>query len=224
MLLEMRQVFDFPKVKVQFQLQCQGDGGHPREMPVSVLTSPSDVLTLQYQPLSLKNTCLLPLDLMLDLEQPFLVCDKKLQPLPGGQPLRVDVGKELHLYVAFDPAYELDFKSWRKQKVLKIDMVRGHPFVERISLEGEVHFPNLKMEPSSVEFGFIRPDTEEVRSLEMTNCSPLPVQYRWSFRSDSEVTRFRYVHLCPPLEALLAVSCLYLAKSKAVCLASDKWH
>ncbi|XP_077041133.1 hydrocephalus-inducing protein homolog [Agelaius phoeniceus] len=76
-------------------------------------------------------------------------------------------------------------------------MVRGHPFVERISLEGEVHFPNLQMEPSSVEFGFIRPDTEEVRSLEMTNCSPLPVQYRWSFRSDSEVTRFRD-ELYPP--------------------------
>ncbi|XP_053843516.1 hydrocephalus-inducing protein homolog [Vidua macroura] len=46
---------------------------------------PSDVLTLQYQPLALKNTCLLPLDLMLDLEQPFLVCDEDQKPLPDGQ-------------------------------------------------------------------------------------------------------------------------------------------
>ncbi|XP_071311697.1 hydrocephalus-inducing protein-like isoform X4 [Agelaius tricolor] len=76
-------------------------------------------------------------------------------------------------------------------------MVRGHPFVEHITLQGEVHFPNLQMQPSSVEFGCIMAGTKKVRSLEMTNCSPLPVQYRWSFRSDSEVTRFRD-ELCPP--------------------------
>ncbi|XP_071311690.1 hydrocephalus-inducing protein homolog isoform X2 [Agelaius tricolor] len=168
-----------------------------RQFSFYVEKKPSDVLTLQYQPLSLKNTCLLPLDLMLHLEQPFLVCDKEQQPLPGGQPVRVDVGETCHLYIVFDPAYELDLKSWKKEKVLKIDMVRGHPFVEHITLQGEVHFPNLQMQPSSVEFGCIMAGTKKVRSLEMTNCSPLPVQYRWSFRSDSEVTRFRD-ELCPP--------------------------
>ncbi|XP_054152184.1 hydrocephalus-inducing protein homolog [Melozone crissalis] len=162
-----------------------------REFSFYVEKKPSDVLRLQYQPLSLKNTCLLPLDLMLDLEQPFQVCDEEKQPLPVGQPVRVDVGETCHLYIVFDPAYELDFKSWKEEKVLKIDMVRGHPFVEHISLQGEVHFPNLQMQPSSLEFGCIRVGTEEVRSLEMSNCSPLPVQYHWSFQSDSEVTRFR---------------------------------
>ncbi|XP_063024390.1 hydrocephalus-inducing protein-like [Melospiza melodia melodia] len=161
-----------------------------REFSFYVEKKPSDVLRLQYQPLSLKNTCLLPLDLMLDLEQPFQVCDEEQQPLPGGQPVRVDVGETCYLYIVFDPAYELDFKSWKEEKVLKIDMVRGHPFVERISLQGEVHFPNLEMQPSSLEFGCIRIGTEEVRFLEITNCSPLPVQYHWSFQSDSEVTRF----------------------------------
>ncbi|XP_074407193.1 hydrocephalus-inducing protein homolog isoform X2 [Zonotrichia albicollis] len=168
-----------------------------REFSFYVEKKPSDVLRLQYQPLSLKNTCLLPLDLMLDLKQPFQVCDEEQQPLPGGQPVRVDVGETCHLYIVFDPAYELDFKSWKTEKVLKIDMVRGHPFVERISLQGEVHFPNLQMQPSSLEFGCIRAGTEEVRSLKITNCSPLPVQYHWSFQSDSEVTRFRH-ELYPP--------------------------
>ncbi|XP_059337753.1 hydrocephalus-inducing protein homolog [Ammospiza nelsoni] len=168
-----------------------------REFSFYVEKKPSDVLRLQYQPLSLENTCLLPLDLMLDLEQPFQVCDEEQQPLPGGQPVRVDVGETCHLYIMFDPAYELDFKSWKEEKVLKIDMVRGHPFVERISLQGEVHFPNLQMQPSSLEFGCIRVGTEEVRFLEITNCSPLPVQYHWSFQSDSEVTRFRD-ELYPP--------------------------
>ncbi|XP_038004455.1 hydrocephalus-inducing protein-like [Motacilla alba alba] len=174
-----------------------------RQLSFRVDKKPSDVLTLQYQPLTLKNTCLLPLDLMLDLEQPFLVCDKDQQPLPDGQPVRVDVGETCHLYISFDPAYELDLKSWKKETVLNIDMVRGHPFVERIILRGEVHFPNLEIQPSTLEFGCIVAGTEEVRSLEMTNCSPLPVQYHWAFHSKSQVYRLRYVHLCPLLEALL---------------------
>ncbi|RLV96419.1 hypothetical protein DV515_00012610 [Chloebia gouldiae] len=187
-----------------------------RQFSFHVEKKPSDVLTLQYQPLALKNTCLLPLDLMLDLEQPFLVCDEDQQPLPDGQPVTVDVGETCHLYIAFDPAYELDFKSWTKEKVLKIDMVRGHPFVEQITLQGEVHFPNLQIQPSTLEFGCIVAGTEEVRSLEITNCSPLPVKYHWSFHSDNQADKLRYVHLCPLPEALLAclLSELYLPKFK----------
>ncbi|XP_038004435.1 hydrocephalus-inducing protein homolog [Motacilla alba alba] len=63
-----------------------------RQFSFRVDKKPSDVLRLQYQPLALKNTCLLPLDLMLDLEQPFLICNVDQQPLPHGQPVRVDVG------------------------------------------------------------------------------------------------------------------------------------
>ncbi|XP_038004458.1 hydrocephalus-inducing protein-like [Motacilla alba alba] len=168
-----------------------------RQFSFRVDKKPSDVLRLQYQPLALKNTCLLPLDLMLDLEQPFLICNEDQQPLPHGQPVRVDVGATCHLYIAFDPAYELDFKSWKKEKVLKIDMVRGHPFVERIILRGEVHFPNLKIRPSALGFGCTLAGTEEVRSLKMTNCSPLPVQYHWAFHSNSQVYRLRD-ELYPP--------------------------
>ncbi|XP_068035432.1 hydrocephalus-inducing protein homolog [Anomalospiza imberbis] len=120
------------------------------------------------------------------------------------QPVTVDVGETCHLYIAFDPAYELDFKSWKTEKVLKIGMVRGHPYVERITLRGEVHFPNLQIQPSTLDFGCIVAGTEEVRSLEITNCSPLPVEYRWSFHSDNQVKKlsrvmlfFRY-ELYPP--------------------------
>ncbi|KAM3664992.1 hydrocephalus-inducing protein homolog [Ammospiza maritima maritima] len=163
-----------------------------RHFSFQVTKKPSDVLRLQYQPLAIKNTCLLPLDLMLGLEQPFLVCDKEKQPLPDGQPVRVGVGETCHLFIAFDPAYKLDFKSWKTEKLLKIDMVRGHPLVERIILRGEVHFPNLQMQSRSLEFGCIVAGTEEVRSLKITNCSPLPVQYHWSFHSKSQVYRLRY--------------------------------
>lgn len=97
----------------------------------------------------------------------------------------------------------MDFNSWKEKKLLKINMVNGHPYEERITLLGEVLFPNLQIQPSSLEFGCILAGTKDVRSLWMTNCSPLPVQYHWSFHADSRVNRLRYVHFCPLLEALL---------------------
>ncbi|XP_062355746.1 hydrocephalus-inducing protein homolog [Cinclus cinclus] len=179
-----------------------------RQFSFWVEKKPSDdVLTLQYKPLALKNTCLLPLDLMLDLEQPFLLCDADQQPLLDGQPVTVDVGQTCHLYIAFDPSYKLDFYSWKEEKVLKINMVNGHPYVECITLQGEVHFPNLQIQPSTLEFGCILAGTAEGRSLEITNCSPLPVQYHWSFHSDGQVGRLRSLFIvtlfsrherCPP--------------------------
>ncbi|XP_066051038.1 LOW QUALITY PROTEIN: hydrocephalus-inducing protein homolog [Chamaea fasciata] len=168
-----------------------------RQFSFRVEKKPSDVLTLQYQPLAIKNTCRLPLDLMLYLEQPFQVCSEDQQPLPHGQPVTVDVGQTCHLYIAFDPAYGLDFNSWKTMKILKIEMVRGHPYVERITLCGEAHFPNLQIQPSTLEFGGIVAGTKQERSLEMTNCSPLPVKYHWSFQMDDHVKKLRH-ELCPP--------------------------
>ncbi|XP_066051026.1 LOW QUALITY PROTEIN: hydrocephalus-inducing protein homolog [Chamaea fasciata] len=168
-----------------------------RQFSFQVEKKPSDVLTLQYQPLAIKNTCRLPLDLMLYLEQPFQVCSEDQQPLPHGQPVTVDVGQTCHLYIAFDPAYGLDFNSWKTMKILKIEMVRGHPYVERITLCGEAHFPNLQIQPSTLEFGGIVAGTKQERSLEMTNCSPLPVKYHWSFQMDDHVKKLRH-ELCPP--------------------------
>lgn len=117
--------------------------------------------------------------------------------------MTVDVGETSHLYIAFDPAYERDFHSWKEEKVLTIDMVRGHPYKEYITLRGEVHFPNLLIQPGALEFGCIKAGTEKVLSLEITNNSPLCVKYHWSFHEDSQVNKLRYVHLCPLLKALL---------------------
>ncbi|RMB87989.1 hypothetical protein DUI87_35642 [Hirundo rustica rustica] len=169
----------------------------PRQFSFRVVKKPSDVLTLHYQPLIIKNTCSLPLDLMLSLERPFQVCNANRQPLPDGQPVTVDVKQTCRLYIAFDPAYKLDFNSWKEKKVLKIEMVRGHPSVEQITLWGEVHFPNLQIQPSTLEFGCVMAGTEEVHSLEMTNCSPLPVKYHWAFQTDSQANRVIY-ELHPP--------------------------
>lgn len=78
----------------------------------STAQQPSALLTLQSKPLSLKNTCALPLSIVLDLEQPFLICDVNQQPLPAdSKPMALDVGEELHLCIQFNPAYENDLNS-----------------------------------------------------------------------------------------------------------------
>ncbi|XP_077642560.1 hydrocephalus-inducing protein homolog [Lonchura striata] len=154
---------------------------------------PSDVLTLQYQPLSLKNTCSLPFSIVLDLEQPFLICSADQQPLPADpKPMRLDVGEELHLCIQFNPAQENNRNSWVAEKVLRIRFLE-HPREEQITVRGEVHFPNLYLQAEAVDFGCIINDTEQALFMEMTNCSPIPVQYHWSFLTDRQVNTIRFI-------------------------------
>ncbi|OXB74070.1 UNVERIFIED_CONTAM: hypothetical protein H355_003133 [Colinus virginianus] len=56
------------------------------------------------------------------------------------------------------------------------------------------------METTAVDFGCILNDTEDVRYVEMTNCSPLLVRYRWSFLEGSHVSQMRF---SPPVPKYL---------------------
>lgn len=92
------------------------------------------------------------------------------------------------------------------ERALKIQFLE-HPLEEHIALRGEVYFPNLHMETTAVDFGCILNDTEDVRYVEVTNCSPLLVRYRWSFLAGSPVSQMRYVP-CPfLLPRVLSVIC-----------------
>ncbi|NWH50429.1 HYDIN protein, partial [Fregata magnificens] len=163
-----------------------------REVTFRVEKQPSDVLTLQYKPLSLKNISSLPLSVVLALEQPFLICDADQQPLPADvQPMKLEIGEELHLSIRFNPAYEEDLNIWVAEKVLKIQFLE-HPHEERVAVRGEVCFPNLHIQSTALDFGCILNDTEDVRYVEMTNCSPLLVQYHWSFLTDNHMHQMRF--------------------------------
>lgn len=48
-------------------------------------------------------------------------------------------------------------------------------------MRGEVYFPNLEFEKDVIDFGCILNDTEVTRYVNITNNSPMEVQYRWSF-------------------------------------------
>ena len=47
-----------------------------------------------------------------------------------------------------------------------------------IALRGEVYFPNLDFEKTTMDFGCILNDTEVTRYVNITNNSPMEVKYR----------------------------------------------
>ena len=129
------------------------------------------------------------------------------------QPMKLEIGEELHLSVRFNPAYEEDLSIRVVEKALKIQFLE-HPHEEQVTIRGEVYFPNLRIQTMALDFGCILNDTEDVRYIEMTNCSPLLVQYHWSFLMDSHTNQMRYAHLCPLLEAFLLGVLFVLCKDQ----------
>ncbi|KAM6253129.1 hydrocephalus-inducing protein homolog [Porphyrio hochstetteri] len=160
-----------------------------REITFRVEKQPSDVLSVQYKPLSLKNTTSLPLSIVLMVEQPFQVCSASQQPLPD-QPVKLGIGKELNLSIGFNPAYKEGRNSWEAEKTLKICFLE-HPREEKVTIRGEVFFPNLHIQTTTCDFGCVLNDTEHTRYIQMTNCSPLPVQYNWLFLVDDSTSHLR---------------------------------
>ncbi|XP_074751148.1 hydrocephalus-inducing protein homolog [Athene noctua] len=116
------------------------------------------------------------------------------------QPVKLETGEELHLSIRFNPAYEEGLCTRVVEKVLKIRFLE-HSHEEQVTVRGEVCFPNLHIQPTALDFGCILNDTKGVRYIEMTNCSPLLVQYHWSFLMDSRVSQMRF---SPPVPTFFA--------------------
>nr|XP_056718300.1 hydrocephalus-inducing protein homolog [Euleptes europaea] len=161
------------------------------EITFQVEKSPGGALTTQYEPLSLKNVSSLPLNVLLTLQDPFFLCNNKHQPLPAPcQPILIDIDGEHHLCVGFDPTYRDDLYNRVAEEVLTIRYLE-HPHVDHVKFRGEVRFPNLHFQTLDLNFGCILNDTEVIRYVDMTNCSPLAVKYRWSFLPDDPETQIR---------------------------------
>lgn len=129
------------------------------------------------------------------------------------QPMKLRTGEELQLCIGFNPAYAEDLLIRAAEKALQIRFLE-HPHEEQVSVRGEVYFPNLQIQTTALDFGCILNGTKDVRYVEMTNCSPLVVQYHWSFLKDSEVNPVRYVHLCLSWRLFFLMSCFALGKAR----------
>ncbi|XP_053931842.1 hydrocephalus-inducing protein-like [Cuculus canorus] len=107
------------------------------------------------------------------------------------QPVKLEAGEECHLSIRFNPACEEGLTSREVEKVLKIQFLE-HPHEEQVSVRREVYFPSLRIQTTALDFGCIVNDTEAVRYTEMSNCSPLPVRYRWLFLTDGPASQMRF--------------------------------
>lgn len=124
--------------------------------------------------LQIKNTGPLATTIHLKIDPPFSCPIEKLTL----EKEQSDVVK-----IDFDPGMKQDRVSDHINAKLMISH-EGHPHKENVLLQGEVCFPNLKIEPPKIDFGCILNDTSKKKYLVLSNVSEMPVAYEWSFLED----------------------------------------
>ncbi len=70
---------------------------------------------------------------------------------------------------------------------------QGLPQQDEVKLHAEVHFPNLHFCSTTIDFGCVLNYTVTRKKIRITNCSPLPVSYCWTFLDDQKHNGIRYV-------------------------------
>ncbi|OON14314.1 hypothetical protein X801_09895 [Opisthorchis viverrini] len=168
-----------------------------QQLTYRVVKEPYDTLKTQLQTLNIKNDSGIPLTCRLEISEPFyLVVDGAWI---SHQVLPLDANEMSDLQVLFDPTYKDDLHSRRIEKLLQITY-EEHPSMNTVQLFGEVHFPNLTFDTEAVRFGYILNHTEITRHVLMTNSSPLPVRYRWTFLvgNEANIVFRRQTHIQEP--------------------------
>ncbi|KAM6936867.1 hydrocephalus-inducing protein homolog [Xenentodon cancila] len=144
-----------------------------------------------YEKLVLKNVSFLSLTLDLLLVEPFFLCEA-----PGDhtstttKSLILGVSGQVEVWVGFNPAFYQDRVSQIVDEYLEIHY-KGHPQQHIVELHAEVHYPNLCFSSNVVDFGCVVKCTETHKVITITNCSTLPVSYRWAFLDNCKHTDVR---------------------------------
>ncbi|KAM9376113.1 hydrocephalus-inducing protein-like [Pholidichthys leucotaenia] len=148
-------------------------------------------VTPLYEKLVLKNVSSLSLSIKLSLVEPFSLCEA------SGDYSSVTVKNivlgdksQTEMWVCFNPTFYQDRVSRTENEFLEIDYLE-HPHHDRVELHAEVHYPNLHFSSTLVDFGYVFHGTETWKSVTITNCSPLPVSYSWSFVTDTTYSNIR---------------------------------
>lgn len=133
---------------------------------------PSNPIT---KDLVIRNTGPLGTIISLKIDPPFSCAVEKLT-------LEKDASDMVK--IDFDPGMKQDRVSDHINGKLMISH-EGHPHKETVLLQGEVCFPNLKIEPPKIDFGCILNDTSKKKYIVLTNISEMAVTYEWSFLEDA---------------------------------------
>ncbi|XP_077975805.1 hydrocephalus-inducing protein homolog isoform X2 [Styela clava] len=147
-----------------------------------------------------KNVSSLPLTCVMTTEYPFQILD--FQNIPRSELLiSLDLGQEHEIVVWFDPDYKNDLFSRIADSEVTITY-KEHPHTDHVKLKGEVNFPNLDFSKKEIDFGCILNDTEVARFVDITNNSPMPVSYRWSFVVKEGEENIKYLGVIPSTDQL----------------------
>uniref|UniRef100_A0A672ZPB5 Uncharacterized protein n=1 Tax=Sphaeramia orbicularis TaxID=375764 RepID=A0A672ZPB5_9TELE len=153
----------------------------PKQLNFYIDKIPGTSPTPLYEKLVLKNISTLTVSMEMYVMVPFSVCDTPgVYSSSTSKSMVLGGGKQAELWICFNPAFCQDRVSRVVHEFLEV-RYHGHPHQDMVELHAEVHFPNLHFSTDSVDFGCVLNCTETQREITVTNCSPLPVSYRWTF-------------------------------------------
>ena len=136
-------------------------------------------LTQQTQPITLRNVAELPLDFVLRTALPFSIDTYEFKLMPN---------ETTTVNVSFDPGYRDDRVSHVAESALTA-VYREHPNRDKVPLIGEINFPNLQFDYTTVDFGTVLNDTTQTVSVKVTNISKIDTDLSWTFEADEEAAR-----------------------------------
>ncbi|XP_077982980.1 hydrocephalus-inducing protein homolog isoform X2 [Glandiceps talaboti] len=150
-----------------------------KQITFRVEKGPEDELQKQYGDFEIHNVSSLSLTTTLTLECPFQIITEEGEEVSEME-IEMEVNKILPVRIVFDPDYQENNYTRTADQLLTV-AYKEHPHIDYVNLIGEVFFPNLTFEKMTVDFGCILNDTEVTRYVNITNDSPMPVRYQWSF-------------------------------------------
>jgi hydrocephalus-inducing protein len=130
-------------------------------------------LTPFVETLKMKNITELPLEFGLKTTLPFSIDQFEFVLQPG---------ESTSVNVTFNPGYRDDRISHIAEATL-IFTYRNHPQKDIVPLTGEIHFPNLLFDYTTVDFGTVLNDTTKTVSVRATNTSSIDANVQWVFES-----------------------------------------
>ena len=130
-------------------------------------------LTQFVQKLTMKNITELPLTYGLKTSLPFSIDTHEFVLQPN---------EMKSVEVTFNPGYRDDRISHLAEATL-VATYRNHPQKDVIQLKGDINFPNVLFDYTTVDFGTVLNDTTKTVSVRATNTSKIDADVQWVFES-----------------------------------------
>ena len=129
------------------------------------------------QTLHMENITELPLEYNLKTSQPFQISTHEFVLQPN---------EKTSVDVTFNPGYRDDRMSHVAESTL-VATYRNHPKKDIIQLTGEINFPNVLFDYTTVDFGTVLNDTTKTVSVRATNTSKIDADVQWVFEEGANV-------------------------------------